>query len=394
MQIKPFIKPKGQAATAYTWMESRRAKQFNLYRAQQSVLHEHQDDMDWTLETVARRDGVRGFQAAHPTHPSDWLYCDRSLNKMYKSKYITISTLLIMYFSLVVPFDVSASPQGNHGGYANPAVVNLLTVANFTALASTAVSSPAGGTNLNNGDLGITGIGCTDFPVPCTTPGATGVVNSGAIQNNNGVATTGQTDATAVVTDLNGRGANDIIAGGLLDGLTVGQGVYDVPGAATNLTGVLTLHGDANSIFIFRFASTFITGSTASVVVTGGARACNVFWTSVSETTFNDTTSMIGTVFAGTQVTFPGGGAIVNGRVIAQTADIVFNNTTINSNGICAPIVVVEDEEDNSVRALPNTGGAPIRNEYPWGLAFLGGFSALAVGLGVRRAYRRTHLPK
>lgn len=315
---------------------------------------------------------------------------------MHKLKYLTVSIILVMALSLIGPSsNVSASPLGNHGGYPNPAAVNLLTVANFAALADTAVSSPAGGTNLNNGDLGIVGVGCTDFPVPCSTPGANGVVNGGAIQDNNAVALTADTDSTAVVTGLNSGGANLTIAGGLLDGLTLGQGVYDVPAATPNLTGVLTLHGDANSVFIFRFASTFITGSSASVVVTGGARTCNVFWTSVAETIFNDTTSMIGTVFAGTQVTFPGGGAVVNGRVIAQTADIVFNNTTINDNGVCAPVVIGGGGGgNNTVSALPNTGGAPIQNEeLPWSLVIVGGFSAIVLVLGVR-AYRRHHLRK
>jgi hypothetical protein len=46
------------------------------------------------------------------------------------------------------------------------------------------------------------------------------------------------------------------------------------------------------------------------------------------------------------------------------------------------------------VTGLPGTGGAPIRNEdFPWSLVIAGGFSAIALVLGVR-AYRRTHLPK
>lgn len=219
--------------------------------------------------------------------------------------------------------------------YSNPAAVSLLTVSNFAALATTAVSSPIGGTKLNNGDLGITGVGCTNFPSPCSTPGVGGTVIGGTIQNNNGVATQGQTDATAVVTNLNVRGANQSITGGGLTGATLPQGVYDVTSTATDLAGTLTLNGDANSIFIFRFNDTFITASTARVALTGGAQACNVYWTSVAGTTFNDTTSMVGTVFAGSSVTFPGGSATLNGRVIAQTAAITFNNTTIN-NSSCA----------------------------------------------------------
>jgi hypothetical protein len=47
------------------------------------------------------------------------------------------------------------------------------------------------------------------------------------------------------------------------------------------------------------------------------------------------------------------------------------------------------------VTGLPSTGGAPIRNEdFPWSLlVIVGGFSAIALVLGVRE-YRRTHLPK
>lgn len=224
---------------------------------------------------------------------------------------------------------------GSVRAYNNPSAVTTLgTITNFAALAATSVSSPIAGTTLNNGNLGINA-GCTDFPSPCTTPGVGGSVVNGVIHNENGTATIGQTDATAAVGDLNGRGANATIAGGLLDGLTLAQGVYDVPATGTNLTGVLTLNGDANSIFIFRFPSTFVTGSTASVVLTGGAQACNVYWTSVAGTTINDTTSIVGSIFAGTSITFPGGGATVNGRVIAQTGAITFNNTTVN-NSSCA----------------------------------------------------------
>lgn len=306
---------------------------------------------------------------------------------MHKLKFLTISIVVLLLLSAAVPM----SPQP----YGNPAAVNLLSVSNYAALASTAVSSPAGGTNLNNGDLGITGVGCTNFPLPCTTPlPANGVVNGGAIQNNNGVATTGQTDATAVVTDLNGRLADATIGSGLLTGLTLDQGVYDVTsvgGGGDDLTGPLTLRGDANSIFIFRFNDTFITSGTASILFSGGVRSCNVYWTSTAAT-FAGTTQMVGTVFGATSVTFPGGAAVLNGRVIAQTAAITFNNTTINNQPICLPVDT--GGESNEVRGLPNTGGAPIQNgDFPWSLAILGGISVIALGLGLR-AYRRNQLPK
>jgi len=241
---------------------------------------------------------------------------------MRKQKFLTISIILVMVLSvLAIPFGVQA--------YTNPTTINLFTVANFAALAATGVSSPTGGTVLNNGDLGINA-GCTDFPFPCTTPGSKGTVVGGVIQNENGVATTGQTDATKVANAMLSPTANETIAAGHLDGLVLNQGVYDVPYAVTNLTGTLTLNGDANSIFIFRMASSLITAGTSKVVLQGGVTPCNVFWRVGSSATFDGTTNFLGTVIASTSVFFTGGGATLTGRVIAQTGAITFNNTKIN----------------------------------------------------------------
>ena len=222
--------------------------------------------------------------------------------------------------------------------YSNPAAVSLLTVSNFAALAKTLISNPVAGTVLNNGDLGIDSPGtCTGFPSPCTGVASNGTINNGTIQYQNAVALQGQTDATAVVTNLNGRTADQTIAGGVLDGLTLNAGVYDVPATATNLTGDLTLSGDANSIFIFRASSDLITASTARVLLTGGAQACNVYWTVVSSATFDGATQFVGSVFAGASIDFTAGGATLNGRAIAQTAAITFRNTTVN-NSSCAAV--------------------------------------------------------
>ena len=221
--------------------------------------------------------------------------------------------------------------------YSNPGTVTLGTVSNFAALAKTSITSPTGPTVLNNGDLGIASPGtCTDFASPCSAPNANGTINSGAIQFQNGVATTGQTDATAAVTDIGGRSANATLLA-QLGGQTLTQGVYDVPAAATNLTGDLTLNGDANSVFILHLTSTLITDGGSRVLLTGGAQACNVFWKVDSSATFNGTTTMVGTVLASASITFPGGGATLTGRAIAQTAAITFRNTTVNNSSCAAP---------------------------------------------------------
>lgn len=158
--------------------------------------------------------------------------------------------------------------------YSNPATVPLLTVANFAALAHTTITSPIAGTVLNNGDLGSDGA-CTGFPSPCTASGS-GTINNGTIHLADGVASQGQTDATAAVNNIGGRTADQILLA-QLGGQTLTQGVYQVPADTTNLTGDLTLNGDANSIFIFHLTSTLITDTGSRVRLTGGAQACVMY---------------------------------------------------------------------------------------------------------------------
>jgi hypothetical protein len=244
---------------------------------------------------------------------------------MIKIKLLALILLILAQFVLI--------PTQHAYAFSNPAPVPLGSVTNFAALAHTAITSPTGPTVLNNGDLGVDSGACTGFPSPCTASGP-GTLNGGQIHLNDAPALTGQTDATAAVTNIGLRTANQTLTA-QIGGQTLTQGVYDVPAAATNLTGDLTLSGDANSVFIFHMTSTFITDNGSRVLLTGGVQACNVYWKVDSSATFNGGTVMVGTVLASTSVTFPGGGATLNGRVVAQTGAITFNNTTIN-NSSCA----------------------------------------------------------
>lgn len=245
-----------------------------------------------------------------------------------KKKFITLLLIVLMQLIFI--------PIPEAYAYSNPAAVPLGTVSNFAVLAATAVSSPLLGTVLNNGDLGINA-GCTDFPAPCTTPGTKGTVSGGVIHNEDGVATTGQSDATDAVTNMVERSSNETLAT-QLGGQTLTQGVYTVGEDDTsNLTGNLTLSGDANSVFIFHMTSTLVTSAGSKVLLTGGVQSCNVFWKVDSSATFNDTTTFEGTVLAQASVTFPGGGATLNGRAVAQTGAITFNNTTVNNSSCATP---------------------------------------------------------
>jgi type VI secretion system secreted protein VgrG len=125
-----------------------------------------------------------------------------------------------------------------------------------------------------------------------------------------------------------------------------------------------------------------------------------VWWRIGSSATLDTTTSFIGNIFALTDIAM-NTGATLNGRVLAQTGQVTLDSNTI-TGPICAlppeatPTTAPEEEETPvpAVSGLPDTGGAPIRNnDFPWSLVVAGGFSAIALLLGVR-AYRGNKLPK
>ncbi len=89
-----------------------------------------------------------------------------------------------------------------------------------------------------------------------------------------------------------------------------------------------------------------------------------------------------------------GTGVTLEGRAIAQNGNVTC--LTIHS---AVPLVsqrpiVPTTVPGTKVRRLPNTGGAPIRNEeMPWSIAVLGVVGVTVLFLGIQ-AYRRTYKPK
>jgi hypothetical protein len=102
-------------------------------------------------------------------------------------------------------------------------------------------------------------------------------------------------------------------------------------GDFTLTTGTLTLDAGGNpaAVFVFEAPSTFITGSGTSVVLAGGAQACNVFFLVGSSATLGTNTAFLGNILASTSVTLTTG-ATVTGRVEASTASVTLDMNTIN----------------------------------------------------------------
>jgi len=206
--------------------------------------------------------------------------------------------------------------------------VNLHSLVNFAALAGSTLTN-TGPTIVNNGDIGVSpGTAITGFP-PGTVVG--GVTH---IHSNDGPAATAQGDLTTAYGYLAGLPATTIVAGDLGGQTLILPGVYKST-SSLGITGVLTLNGTANSVYVFQIASALTTATGSQVVLTGGLTAANVFWQVGSSATLGTYSIFNGTIMAQASVSVATG-AVLNGRALARTGAV-----TMDTNSMVNPGAVV-----------------------------------------------------
>jgi hypothetical protein len=208
--------------------------------------------------------------------------------------------------------------------------VPLGSSSNFAILASAAITNIP--TSIITGDVGLTpdtGAGITGFSSPGSCPEIVGrlyAVNASGpacALIDAALLSNAKTDALAAFTNANNavRGTPTPISTNLA-GLTLYPGLY-ASGTTIDLSagGSLTLdaQGDANAVFVIRSATAITTLSTSQVVLSGGAKASNVFWTAGSAITLGANSIMKGTLVAGTAITLQTG-ANLEGRALNQGA--------------------------------------------------------------------------
>ena len=118
---------------------------------------------------------------------------------------------------------------------------------------------------------------------------------------------------------------------GTLAGQSFAPGVYCLSAEAK--TGVVTLNGPANGIWVFKVAPGAFTGTSFSVVLAGGAQACNVTWWVDAAATMTDS-DLKGNVLAGAAITMTRG--TFNGNAWAGAAgvgDVTFTGTAATGCG-------------------------------------------------------------
>jgi hypothetical protein len=242
------------------------------------------------------------------------------MKKQRRMKWMMLSIALAMIVMMYKPLNTFAAttepkvPLGNAASYA------VLAYSTITNTGTTTIGGTAGG------EVGVS-------PLTSITGKETMTI-SGSYHEGDAGAALAQTSLTAAITNAAGRSATTIITE--LGNQTLVGGVYTSASGTFGITGELILDGqnNPNTVFIFKMASTLITGDNSTVTLINGASACNVFWQVGSSATLGITSNISGHILATESIT-ANTGAVIAGSLLASTGAVTLDGNTITNN-VCA----------------------------------------------------------
>jgi len=103
----------------------------------------------------------------------------------------------------------------------------------------------------------------------------------------------------------------------------------------------VTLAGTSTDVWIFQAGSTLTTATGSSVVLTGGAQSCNVYWQVGSSATIGTGSAFKGTILALTSITVTTGVSI-DGRVLARNGAVTLDTDTVVRPTCAAAVATAE----------------------------------------------------
>lgn len=217
----------------------------------------------------------------------------------------------------------AASPMTAQIAVADQPTVFLGSAATFVVLGGETVTNT--GPSVITGDLGV-------WPGTAYVPGTPPATVIGSIHAGDIVAQHAQASLTIAYNNAAGRKLGVVGVAGDLGGRTLTPGLYKSTSTMA-ITGDLTLDatGHPNSIFIFQVASKLTVGTGSRVVLTGGAKASNVFWQVGSSATLGTFSAFKGTIMAHSSISIATS-ATLHGRALAQHGSVTLDSNVITKN--------------------------------------------------------------
>ncbi len=235
---------------------------------------------------------------------------------------------------------------------AGPAAPGLGTAGSFAVLAGAGITN-TGATTIN-GDVGT-------FPTTTET-GFGSVTLSGTDHAGDAVTQGAKTDLTTAYNTAAGSGPTIPVVADL-GGQTLVPGVYN-SASTLGLTGILTLSGTSSDVWIFQAGSSLTTASGSSVVLTGGATSCNVFWQIGSSATIGTGSAFKGTIMALTSITVTTG-ASIEGRALARNGTVTLDTNAIDASACAAAAASATPVASSTASASATPVAASVASAAP-----------------------------
>jgi hypothetical protein len=166
----------------------------------------------------------------------------------------------------------------------------------------------------------------------------------GQVHINDDVARQAKSDLGTAYTAAASAPTTLDLSGQDLGGKTLGPGVYSYSSSA-QLTGLLTLSGDAAGVFIFKIAGTLTTASNSLISLADGATACGVYW-QVGSANLGSPSHFEGTLMALDSITM-GTGASMYGRALALNGAVKLATNTITVPACAEPTTTTLGSSSN-----------------------------------------------
>src|SRR6202521_3678373 len=208
------------------------------------------------------------------------------------------------------------------------APIDLGSAGTFAVLGASTVTNT--GPTIVNGDLGV-------WPGTAYVPGTPSATVNGTIHTADTSAQQAQASLTIAYNNAAGRSTAPISVAGDLGGQTLAPGLYKSTSTLA-ITGDLTLdaNGNPNAVYIFQVGSALTGATYGRVVLSGGAKAANVFWQVGSSATLGTYSALKGTVMAYASITMATG-ATLDGRALAQNAAVTLDTNAVTKQTSVTP---------------------------------------------------------